>query len=409
MSVPILFLMATMFLASVGFGVILPTLPFLSKHIGASSFELGLALSVFAIAQLLASSFWGSLSDRLSRRSVLVTGVLGYGITSALLGFSPNVTVFLILRFLGGAFVAAVFPPTQALVADWTKASDRARILGYMAAMNGIGFIFGPIVGSFLGMFGVMIPFIGVGILSAINGVMALWLLPKEVRRVNQPAKVPGVSRGSSLQSWRNTLFQANILPYMLGTVVFSLSDSSITSTLAYYIVDHLNSTQAMTGWAFAVNGGMGALVQMTLLSKFNSRFGETVTIVTGLVIGAAGYLMLGFSNFILLVFASVALLAICRAFVVPMLSSAISLRMSKSVQGRGFGYQQTANSLGRTIGPLIASWFFVFHAGAPFLFSGVLIVLFLAFYGLWIRWSRFHPQNIQSAMTCHERGEENV
>ena len=90
MSVPILFLMATMFLASVGFGVILPTLPFLSKHIGATSFELGLALSVFAIAQLMASTIWGSLTDRIGRRNVLVTGVIGYGITSALLVFSPN-------------------------------------------------------------------------------------------------------------------------------------------------------------------------------------------------------------------------------------------------------------------------------------------------------------------------------
>ncbi len=117
---------------------------------------------------------------------------------------------------------------------------------------------------------------------------------------------------------------------------------------------------------------------------------------------------MLGFSNFMVLAFGSLVLLACCRGFVVPMLSTAISLRMSKNVQGRGFGYQQTANSLGRTIGPLIASWFFAYYAGAPFLFSSVLILLFLAFYLGWVRWSRFYPQEKQTVMICHKRGEGN-
>jgi DHA1 family multidrug resistance protein-like MFS transporter len=406
MSVPILLLMATMFLASVGFGVILPTLPFLSEHIGATSFELGLALSVFAIAQLLASSFWGSLSDRLSRRSVLVTGVLGYGVTSALLGLSPNVPIFLTLRFLGGVFVAAVFPGAQALVADWTEPKNRARTLGYMAAMNGIGFIFGPIIGSFLSIFGVMLPFIGVGIISVLNGLMALWLLPEEKKKAIIQQKRSEKARSFSIQTWKKSVLEANILPFLIGTLVFSMSDSSITSTLAYFIVGHLHSTQAVTGWAFAVNGGMGALVQMIFLSRIHSRYGENVTIVAGLLIGAAGYFFLGISNFLLLAFVSIIFLACCRGLVVPVLSSAISVRMAKNVQGRGFGYQQTANSIGRSLGPIIASWIFVYHEGAPFLFSSGLIALFLVFYGKWVRTSRF--QHLGTQLTCHERGEDN-
>jgi MFS transporter, DHA1 family, multidrug resistance protein len=406
--------MATMFLASVGFGVILPTLPFLSKHIGATSFELGLALSVFAIAQLMASSIWGSLTDRIGRRNVLVTGVLGYGISSALLVFSPNVTMFLILRFLGGAFVAAVFPSTQALVADWTEPVNRARFLGYMSSMNGIGFIFGPIVGSSLSIFGVTVPFLGVGFLSVLNGFMALWLLPKEEKitaKIDSHLYRSG-SHESTKRPWGKSLFDINILPFLIGTLVYALSDSSITSTLAYFIVGHLDSTQAITGLAFAVNGGIGALVQITFLSRFQSKFGETITIFVGFLIGAVGYFMLGFSNFLVLAFVSITFLACCRGFVVPMFSTAISLRLANNVQGRGFGYQQTANSIGRALGPIIASWIFTFREGAPFIFSSGLIVLFLVFYGLWIRWSRFdhhHPQKlIQSEILCKKRGEEN-
>jgi MFS family permease len=82
-----------MFIANIGCGVILPTLPFLSRHIGATSFEMGLALSVFAITQLLSSSLWGVLSDRLGRRPVLIFGIVGYGVSSALLGFAPRVAV----------------------------------------------------------------------------------------------------------------------------------------------------------------------------------------------------------------------------------------------------------------------------------------------------------------------------
>ncbi|MFM1654138.1 MFS transporter [Brevibacillus sp. B_LB10_24] len=397
MSITILFLMSTMFIANIGYGVILPTLPFLSRHIGATSFEMGLALSVFAIAQLLSSSLWGVLSDRLGRRPVLICGIVGYGVSSALLGFAPHVAVLLTLRFLSGLFASAVMPASLALAADWTKPGQRARTLGYMGAINGIGFIFGPPVGAFLSVIGLQVPFFTVGLLSVANGLIALRLLPREEPLRQDPvgsntkaALLPRPSRRAGALGSRMTA------PFLFGTFVFALADASITATLAYYLTGHLHSTQTMAGWGFMVNGGMGALTQGLLFSRVYGRYGETATIVLGFAFGSLGYFTLGMANWLAWAFAAIALLALCRGFAYPAMTTAISVRTSQNAQGSSFGAQFTFNSLGRTIGPLIAGWLFTLKEPVPYFFSAALMFLTIGVYLAWVYAARRHDRPLQ-------------
>lgn len=379
MSIAVIFLMGTMFLASIGYGIILPTLPFLSQHIGATTFDLGLALAVFAIAQLMSSSFWGVLADRFGRKPNLVIGIIGYGVASALVGIVPNVLTLLLLRFLAGCFIAAVRPSAQALASDWTKPVDRPKVLGYLAAMNGFGFVFGPVLGSLLNVLGAAVPFFAVGFLSILNGVIAFWFLPREKRKT-KPVKT-GLIHIPSIRDVVGFIKVYDISLFLLGSLVFSLADASLAATLAYFITDHLNGTQTMTGWAFAINGGIGAILQMTLLAKVHARFGETTTIIAGFSIGALGYFLLGLSNVITMAFFSIALLAFCRGLPFPTFSAAISVRVTSDVQGKAFGFQQTVISLGRAVGPLIAGWFFSLGIRFPYFFVCAIILLFVAVY----------------------------
>jgi DHA1 family multidrug resistance protein-like MFS transporter len=380
MSTTVLFLMSTMFIANVGFGVILPTLPFLSRHIGANTFEMGLALSAFAIAQLLFSSFWGGMSDRVGKRPILILGIVGYGIASALVGLSPNVPVLLLLRFLSGALASAVFPASLGLAAAWSKPEDRPRVMAYMGSMNGIGFIVGPPLGAVLSVWGLQIPFFVVGLLSVASGILAFWLLPDEPRKPIYDGQTRFPSFGfSQITASLGALFDRKIAPFLGGTFAFTTADAAITSTLAYFLTDTLHSTQAMAGWAFMVNGGVGAFIQVAMFSFLYQRWGEIATIVTGFLFGAIGFLALGLSTSVGWVFVAVTLLAFCRGFAFPAMTSAISLRTTVDSQGTSFGSQMTFNSLGRTIGPLIAGWLFAYQERFPYFFACGLLLLTIA------------------------------
>ncbi|KQL48613.1 hypothetical protein AN963_02080 [Brevibacillus choshinensis] len=381
MPTTVLFLMSTMFIANIGFGIILPTLPFLSRQVGASTFELGLALSAFAIAQLLFSSFWGGMSDRVGKRPILILGIVGYGVTSALVGLSPNVVVLLLLRFLSGALCSAVMPASLSLAANATTPEMRPRVMAYMGSVNGIGFIVGPPLGAVLSVFGLQVPFVSVGILSIVNGIVALWLLPKESPRPVGDEQTKLSFRGF-LQIKHNlrAFFDRSLTPFLGGTFAFTLADATVTSTLAFFLTDTLHSTQAMAGWAFMVNGGVGALIQVAMFSAMYQRWGEKATIVTGFSFGALGYLTLGLSTSVVWVFVAITLLAFCRGFAFPAMTSAISLRTTVHSQGSSFGSQMTFNSLGRTIGPLIAGWLFAYQERFPYFFACGLLVATVLF-----------------------------
>jgi DHA1 family multidrug resistance protein-like MFS transporter len=379
--------MSTMFLTNIGFGVILPTLPFLSQSLGASTFEMGLALSVFALAQLCASFFWGGVSDRIGRRHVLIIGIVGYGIVSALLAFVPNVTILLILRFLGGVMAAAVFPSSLALVSECTTREQRPRILGYMGSVNGIGFICGPPVGGvFLSVFGIQAPFVCVGFLAIINGLLALRLLPRERSKENLAEE----SEASNVQlSWFQRLSQSllnkMVAPLLFGTFIIFLVDASITATLSYFIIGSLQSTPAMAGWAFMINAGVGALAQATMFNRIFNRFGDARTIVIGFTFGVVGYSILGFSNYLAWAFSGLALLALSRGLAYPAITTSISLRMPKHLQGSGFGSQSTVGSLARMLGPLIAGWLFAHNERSPYYFSTGILIVSIGFYLIWM------------------------
>nr|WP_239565217.1 MFS transporter [Brevibacillus fulvus] len=383
-SVTIWVLMSTMFLTNIGFGIILPTLPFLSQHLGASTFEMGLAMSVFAGASLVASSIWGGVSDRIGRRPVLILGIVGYGVSSALLAFAPSVAVLLILRFLSGLMSSAVYPSSMALVTECTAAQERARILGYMGSINGIGFICGPPLGAFLSLFGIQVPFVSVGLLSIINGLLALYLLPRT-------SKTAVAAQGTAelqvrwLQRFRHMLQNRMIAPLLFGTFALSLADASISTTLSYFVTGSLRSTPTMAGWAFMINAGVSAVAQATVFSRIFHKCGEVGTIVIGMICGMIGYLAMGLSQLLIWAFLALAVLSFGRGLSYPSITTGISLHTAPQLQGSMFGSQGTVGSLGRTLGPLLAGWLYSVQERSPFFFSGGLLMLtaaiFLLFY----------------------------
>lgn len=143
---PLLF---TLFLSAMGFGIILPLLPFYALSLGVQPFELGILTATFALMSLLFSPFFGRLSDKIGRKKVLLVGTFGFMIAYLVFAFADSFWMALLARALEGFFSAAIFPACISLLSDFTTHEQRGPAMGLMMMTFSVGFIFGPALGGF--------------------------------------------------------------------------------------------------------------------------------------------------------------------------------------------------------------------------------------------------------------------
>lgn len=166
-----------LFIVLVGFGIVIPILPYYARELGASSFQMGLLVTLYAFAQFLSGPFWGSLSDRIGRKPVLLFGLVGLGFCFILMGLSRSYTMLLTARVLAGILAASPLSTAQAYVADLTDSANRAEGMAVAGTAQALGFIFGPVIGGTLAPLGITVPFFlggSVTILTALGGLIIL-------------------------------------------------------------------------------------------------------------------------------------------------------------------------------------------------------------------------------------------
>jgi DHA1 family multidrug resistance protein-like MFS transporter len=156
-SMIILFL--TMFIIMVGFGVIMPILPFYAEKMGASATDLGLLFASYSVVQFIFSPIWGQMSDRVGRKPMILLGLVGFGISFLLFGVATSLWMLFAARILGGILSAATLPTVMAYIADTTDEKGRGGGMGILGAAMGMGITFGPVIGGFLGEHSPSLPF----------------------------------------------------------------------------------------------------------------------------------------------------------------------------------------------------------------------------------------------------------
>ena len=152
-------LFAVMFLVMVGFGIIIPVLPFYAENIGASPAQLGLLMAAYSVTRLLFAPMWGRLSDRIGRKSVILIGIFGLAISFFLMAVSSALWMLFAARIIGGFLSSANMPAVMAYVADITTQEDRGKGMGIIGAAIGLGFIFGPAMGGIFSESSLALPF----------------------------------------------------------------------------------------------------------------------------------------------------------------------------------------------------------------------------------------------------------
>ena len=380
-----LFLMAlTIFIDFAGFGLILPLLPFWAEHLGANPTEIGLILTIYALAQFIFTPILGSLSDRFGRKPIIIGSLLIEAFSLALTGFAGSLVVLLIARFIGG-IGASNIGSAQAVVSDVTPPEGRARGMGMIGAAIGLGFVIGPVIGGILSPIGPAVPFIVAMVVAIINALLVLLFLPethkvREISKTNASrAEQKGILPSGLGQLLRNKTLTRLIIINLLFTTAFT----AMEAVFALFSQHMFGWTAKENGYIFAYVGLIIVVMQGGLIGRFVKRFGEQKLLIAGLLMLALGLALLPLSSTLAVMLIALGILSAGNGAVTPTASALLSLTSPRDAQGKVLGLSQGIASLGRIVGPLIAgSIYSLIGPGAPFIFGSVLafVALLIAF-----------------------------
>lgn len=349
----------------IGFGIVMPVLPFYAKEFGASATVLGMLLMCHAAAQFVFAPFWGRLSDRIGRRPVLLMTIAGTAFSLLALGLATSLPWVFAARVLGGAFAANV-SVASAYVADVTAEEERTRWMGMLGASFGIGFLLGPAIGGALAPFGYHVPLLVAAGLAALNWLHAAASLQEPPRHA--AAEETTRTRAALL---RDPLVRR----LCTANLVFSVAVAQLEAVFAFFMIDRFgydaqHVAAILVGMALLMGGVQGG--GMKALAR---RYSERGLAITGASALAVAFAALPEMPTVAWLLAPLALSALARAVVQPSLLSMTSLAASRSERGAVMGAFQASASLARVVGPLAAGLLYDQIQAAPFWFASALLV----------------------------------
>jgi DHA1 family tetracycline resistance protein-like MFS transporter len=382
---PLLVAFVTIFLDLLGFGIIIPIQPFFAESFGATATLVTLLSATYSLMQFLFSPFWGRLSDRMGRRPIILFSVAISAVGHFVFACATGLATLYFARALAG-FGNANLGTAQAIIADSTSGADRAKGMGLIGAAFGLGFIFGPAIGAFLGQHHPTTPLFAAAGLAVLNFCLAYRYLPETLDRKNQAL----ADRGSTLAQLRALGRHLNVTAVLwitlVGTIAFAQMEQAIALFIEHIWVtdtslgsdDRIRVASKLTGLFLVAVGITAAIIQGGLIGRLNRRFGEVSLIRTGLVImtiALAAIPWVGQTGiYLLLIVALAPFMAMGTGIMMPSKSSLLSRSVPASEQGAVMGINQSASALGRVIGPIFAGILFDLHHEYPFYVGAVLL-----------------------------------
>ncbi|MDR3514776.1 MAG: MFS transporter [Azospirillaceae bacterium] len=376
---PLLILFLIVFIDLVGFGIVIPLLPYYAAHFGASPRTVTLVLATFSLAQFIASPILGRISDRVGRRPVLLLSLAGAIVSYVILGFADALWVVFAARALAG-ITAGNIATAQAYITDITPPDKRARGMGVIGAAFGLGFIIGPAIGGILaGPDPVNADFVAPALLaaglSAIAWTGTLLVLPESLGADIRAAirRQPRIGRLAAARTHlaRPVLGRLIALGFLMIAVF-----SAMESTFALWAMGQFNWGPQDTGMIFAYIGVVAAILQGGLIGRLSHRFGDERLLITGIVALAAGLAALAAATTLPLVLVATTLLAAGFGAANPSLSSLISRQAGLLERGAVMGVFQSASSLSRVLGPVLGGLAFAaWGRQSPFIVGVVVLI----------------------------------
>lgn len=370
----LLVIFLVVFVDLLGFGLVIPILPYYATQYGANAFTLGWLMGAYSLAQFVFAPVWGRLSDIYGRRPVILLTLLGTALAHALVGFAPSLLWLFVGRTLAGLFGGNISTAT-AYIADVTTEENRAKGMGIIGAGFGLGFMFGPALGGILSVRGYGAPALAAAGLSLINICLAAVLLQEppvsaEQRAQNRHKRFDSAAIGRALStaSTRNV-----IVLFFVVTVAFTQLEASF----ALFMQARFGFDAREAGWLLGYMGVIMVVLQGGLVGRLSKRFGEKALSVWGTFFMGASLVLMGLVPGLTPALIAMTFIAIGNGMNNPALMSLVSRGANANEKGAVMGVYQSAGALARIVGPPAAGYLFdSISIAAPLLASAALMLI---------------------------------
>jgi len=384
----LLFILITIFIDTLGFGIIIPVLPRLIAELGNVSISEaagygGALMFIFAFMHFLFAPVLGNLSDRFGRRPILLLSLATLSVDYLIMGFATTLGWLFLGRLLSGAS-AATFATANAYIADITPESERAAKFGLVGAAWGVGFVAGPAIGGLLGEFGPRVPFFVAAGLALLNVIYGLLVLPETLPPgQRRPFRFKRANPVGAFLAFRGYPL---VLALFGALVLYFMAHDVNPSTWTYYVLHKFQWSEGQVGLALAAVGLSSAVVSGTLVGPFVKHLGEARAIYLGLIMAALSFFGYAFATAGWMLFPCIAVGAF-MGLVMPSLRGILSRAVPDNQQGELQGAISSLMGLTAIFSPLVMTQLFryfageaapVYFPGASFFLSGCLALLAL-------------------------------
>jgi len=365
------------FIDLLGFGIILPLLPYIAEIYKATSLQIGLLTAVYSFFQLIASPILGRLSDRYGRKKLLIISQIGSAVGYLVLGMAGNLPLLFLSRIIDG-ITGGNISIAQAYIADVTTKENRAKGMGMIGAAFGLGFIFGPAIGGFLSKFSFSTPAYFATAISLLSVFATIFFLKETV---DEEKAMVSPKTKLNLKEFKRVL---SIYPIGILIVVFfivNLASSIQQGNFALWTQKTFNYGPAQNGWLFAYIGVLAVIVQLRVLPFLTKKFNEKTILFISLICLFLGLVLIPLIPTPNFLYISLFFLPFGFGLSNPTIQALASENVPKEEYGGTLGFLQSAGSFGRIIGPIIGGVVFEFFGkDNAFYLAGFIVLVILVY-----------------------------
>jgi DHA1 family tetracycline resistance protein-like MFS transporter len=373
----LVFIFITVFVDLLGYGIMLPLLPFFVQAQSGGALIAGALSSLYASAQLVAGPVLGALSDRYGRRPVLLICLSGTSLGYLMLGLANSLPLIFLAVLIDG-LTGANLTTAYAYIADVTTSENRSRSMGMVGAAFGLGLMAGPALGGLLSRYGLYVPAFTASAIALCNVIFGLLVLPESL-----PLERRAIKPVSQIFNWerqfKDLFRRKNIQKFLAALFLLNLAFAGLQSNFPLYSNHRFHWTPTQNSLFYLYVGICAVFIQGFLFGKLQPRFGEKRLALTGLACMTFGLAFMAFARDPWMLYPAVTIIALGTGLSIPSLTAWISLRVLEGEQGSLMGGTQTLLSLTSIVGPSLAGLAFEWIAfSAPYWLGSLFSLLAL-------------------------------
>jgi len=379
----LLLLVSSLLVVMLGFGMVIPVFPFLIEKLGASGSVLGILIATSAFTEFIFGPFWGSLSDRVGRKPILMVGLFGYALSMFLFGIASEIWMLITFRALSGVLSSAAIATTMAYIGDSTSEKARGGGMGILGAVGGAGTVIGPGIGGLLAGGSLSTPFFVSASLAMISLLFVGFFLPESLA----PGALTRQHKNTSFFHFPN-LWSALTGPiglFLLIAFLATFGTSNFDAVFGLYMLRKLGYGPEQVGGILTLVGTIALVCRGLLTGIVTAHWGEIKVIRTSLIAGGIAFILLLLANTYTAVLLTTGLFTFSITFLRPSIHSITSKRTAIG-QGASMGLSNSFVSLGRMAGPIFAGVIFDINPNFPYLSGAVILSCVFVISLIWLK-----------------------